>query len=198
WNGARLEMFKPQRGIRQGDPISPYLFVLCMDKLLHLIIHAVDEGKWKGIKAGRNGPMVSHLMFADDLLLFGEASENQTRCVMDILQQFCCMSGQQVSQEKTSVPLHGRAPKRSDFQYILDQVSAKLSTWKAKQLSFSGRVTLAKSVIEAIRIYPMMSLRIPKSCLEEIQRLQRQFIWGDTDQKRRYHAVGWDKVTVPK
>ncbi|MCH80961.1 hypothetical protein A2U01_0001739, partial [Trifolium medium] len=77
WNGARSEYFRPQRGIRQGDPISPYLFVLCMDKLSHLILHEVNRGKWCGIKAGRNGPMVSHLMFADDLLLFGEANELQ-------------------------------------------------------------------------------------------------------------------------
>jgi hypothetical protein len=46
-----------------------------MDKLSHIILQAVEEGKWKGIKAGRNGPMISHLMFADDLLLFGEATE---------------------------------------------------------------------------------------------------------------------------
>jgi hypothetical protein len=75
WNGTRTGYFRPRRGIRQGDPISPYLFVLCMDKLSHIILQAVEEGKWKGIKAGRNGPMISHLMFADDLLLFGEATE---------------------------------------------------------------------------------------------------------------------------
>jgi hypothetical protein len=45
WNGARTEFFRPQRGIRQGDPMSPYIFVLCMDKLSHLIIHAVNRGE---------------------------------------------------------------------------------------------------------------------------------------------------------
>jgi hypothetical protein len=58
WNGVRAEYFKPRRGIRQGDPISPYLFVLCMDKLSHLILQSVSEGKWIGIKAGRRGHMV--------------------------------------------------------------------------------------------------------------------------------------------
>jgi hypothetical protein len=77
WNGARSEYFRPQRGIRQGDPISPYLFVLCMDKLSHFILHEVNKGKWCCIKAGRNDPMVSHLIFADDLLLFREANELQ-------------------------------------------------------------------------------------------------------------------------
>jgi hypothetical protein len=169
WHGARADFFRSQRGIRQGDPISPYLFVLCMDKLSHLIMHAVNAGRWKTLRAGRNGPVVSHLMFADDLLLFGEATENQMDCVMNILTKFCSMSGQEASYEKTSilfsknvsnklvqnsgfretthlgkylgVPLTGNAPRRSDFQYIIDQVSAKLARWKVNQLSFAGRVT---------------------------------------------------------
>lgn len=202
WNGARTDYFHPQRGIRQGDPISPYLFVLCMDKLSHLILNAVNNGEWHTLRAGGNGPMVSHLMFADDLLLFGEASELQMNCVMSIMNSFCRMSGQEVSQEKTSilfsknvgrniwerltqissfretndlgkylgVPLNGIAPKRGDFQYIIDQVSNKLMAWKAKQLSFAGRVTLAKSVMEAIPIYPMMTNKIPKACLDDIHR----------------------------
>ncbi|MCI19046.1 putative ribonuclease H protein, partial [Trifolium medium] len=48
------------------------------------------------------------------------------------------------------VPLTGRAPRREDFQYIIDQVQNKLASWKAHLLSFAGRVTLAKSVMEAI------------------------------------------------
>jgi hypothetical protein len=96
------------------------------------------------------------------------------------------------------VPVTGRAPRRADYQYIIDEVSSKLTNWKANQLSFAGRVTLAKSVMEAIPIYPMMTNCIPEGCLEEIQRLQRNFIWGDTDDVRKYHAVGWEVVTTPK
>jgi ribonuclease HI len=199
-----------------------------MDKLSHLILQAVEEGKWRGIKAGRTGPEISHLMFADDLLLFGTASDNQMKCMLEVLKEFCQLSGQEVSQEKTSllfsrnvdrgtrnnliqrsgfsvtnefgkylgVPLVGRAPKRHDFNYLIEQVSSKLAAWKATQLSFAGRLTLAKSVIEAVPTYPMMSSKIPKAY--EIQRIQRNFLWGDTDQKRRYHAVKWDTVTTPK
>jgi hypothetical protein len=103
WNGARGSYFRPQRGIRQGDPISPYLFVMCIDKLSHLISQAVKEGTWKAPRAGRNGPIVSHLMFAYDLLLFGEATTEQLKCMTDILDKFCRLLGQQVSNEKTSV-----------------------------------------------------------------------------------------------
>ncbi|MCH79475.1 putative ribonuclease H protein [Trifolium medium] len=180
WHGAHTDYFRPQRGIRQGDPISPYLFVLCMDKLSHLISRAVNEGQWRTLRAGRNGPMVSHLMFADDLLLFGEATERQMDCLMGILTTFCKMSGQEKSGFRESnylgkylgVPLTGKAPRRADFQYLIDQVSAKLSRWKMQQLSFAGSVMLGKSVIEATPIYPMMSICIPK--------------------------VGWDVVTRPK
>jgi len=96
------------------------------------------------------------------------------------------------------VPVTGKAPKKDDYQYILDQVSSKLMAWKANQLSFAGRVTLAKSVIEAVPIYPMMTTSIPKSILENIQKLQRTFIWGESGTERKYHAIGWDMITRPK
>jgi hypothetical protein len=66
------------------------------------------------------------------------------------------------------VPITGKAPKKRYFQYLADQVSSKLTTWKAKTLSFAERVTLAKSVLEAIPTYPMMMAAIPKHCLNNI------------------------------
>lgn len=96
------------------------------------------------------------------------------------------------------VPLTGRVPRRADFQYLIDKVSAKLGSWKAKQLSLAGRITLAKSVIEAIPLYPMISNVIPNSCLREIQRLQRGFIWGEDAEHRRIHYVNWNILPLPK
>jgi hypothetical protein len=71
-----------------------------MDKLSHIIIKAVEDGNWKGIKAGRSGLMISHLMFADDLLLFGEATETQMKCVLDNLNLFCHMLGRILAKRK--------------------------------------------------------------------------------------------------
>ncbi|MCH81163.1 RNA-directed DNA polymerase (Reverse transcriptase), partial [Trifolium medium] len=95
------------------------------------------------------------------------------------------------------VPLTGKAPKQIDFQYVINQLQNKLSTWKAKNLSFAGRVTLAKSVMEAIPIYPMMTTNIPVSIIKKALKLQRSFIWGDTSEGKKYHArclmkLGWD------
>lgn len=74
WNAEQLTPFRPTRGIRQGDPLASYLFLLCMEILGQLINKVVDEGRWKPVKASRGGPGVSHIFFADDLLLFGEAT----------------------------------------------------------------------------------------------------------------------------
>ncbi|CAL8078165.1 unnamed protein product [Prunus armeniaca] len=78
-NGELTERFSPSAGIRQGDPLSPYIFVLCMEKLSHIINDHVSSGTWKSIKVARSGPAISHLFFVDDLILFGEASILQAK-----------------------------------------------------------------------------------------------------------------------
>lgn len=61
-----------------------------------------------------------------------------------------------------------------------------------------GRVNLAKSVIEAVPTYPMMSCAIPKACLQDSQKVQKAFIWGDNDFQKHVHAVNWSTMTKPK
>lgn len=103
WNGEALDEFHPSRGIRQGDPLSPYLFVLCIEKLFQMISCAVDQSLWKPIQVSRGGPKISYLAFADDVLLFAEASEGQISLIKQILNMFCRSSGQKVSEEKTRI-----------------------------------------------------------------------------------------------
>lgn len=73
WNGCPLDNFKPFRGIRQGDPLSPYIFVLCLDKLSQLIQKEVVDHSWKPFRINRNGIDISQLSFANDMLLFAES-----------------------------------------------------------------------------------------------------------------------------
>jgi hypothetical protein len=102
-NGGQLENFKPSRGIRQGDPLSPYLFILCMEYLSLKILEACDNNSRKAIKASRSGPSFSHLFFADDLLLCTEASSSCCHTITRILEDFCLQSGQKVSLPKSKV-----------------------------------------------------------------------------------------------
>lgn len=70
WNEAHTESFKPTRGLRQGDPLSPYLFVIYMEKLSLHIQQMVEDKQWQPITMAKNGPGLSHFLFADDVFLF--------------------------------------------------------------------------------------------------------------------------------
>ena len=95
--------FNPNRKVYQGDPISPYLFVLCIKRLAHYISYVVHAKLWKLVKPKKNGPQISHLLFANNLILFIKASVNQAEIVKTCLNVFCVAFAQRVSKEKTWV-----------------------------------------------------------------------------------------------
>ena len=103
FNGEALEPIYPSRGIRQGDPLSPYLFILCMDFLGQLIEEKCNVKMWQPVKASQSGPAFSHLFFADDLLLFAKADYINCSTIRDVLDDFCSVSGQTVSEAKSRV-----------------------------------------------------------------------------------------------
>jgi hypothetical protein len=74
-NGVFSESFKPTRGIRQGDPMSPYLFLLCAEGLSSMVKSIGPTYVSRGVRVGRHAPWVSHLLFADDCLIFAQASK---------------------------------------------------------------------------------------------------------------------------
>ena len=103
FNGGRLEPFTPSRGIRQGDPLSLYLFILCMEYLCHLIEEKCTTKAWKPVKASRSGPTFSHLFFADDLVLFATANVDNCSTINSVLQEFCFKFRMKVSVNKSRV-----------------------------------------------------------------------------------------------
>lgn len=119
WNGEQTESFRPARGLRQGDPLSPYLFVLCLERLCHQIELSVADKAWKPISLSRGGPKLSHICFADDLILFAEASVSQVRIIRKVLEKFCKASGQEVSLEKSKLFFLGECSQgfgKTDFR----------------------------------------------------------------------------------
>lgn len=101
WGGERTAPFTLSRGLRQGDPLSPFLFVLCMERLSHAIREEVEEGRWKPVMMTPHGPGISHLFFADDLVLFAEANSAQAKIISKVLQRFCEASGEKVNRSKS-------------------------------------------------------------------------------------------------
>ncbi|XP_019168955.1 PREDICTED: uncharacterized protein LOC109164864 [Ipomoea nil] len=103
WNGGTLPPFVPGRGLRQGDPLAPYLFNLVMERLAYDIQREVSRGNWKPISISRGGIGISHLFFADDLMLFGEAIERQAKVMSDCLDRLSRVSGLKVNLTKSQI-----------------------------------------------------------------------------------------------
>jgi hypothetical protein len=76
FNSEETDMFVPTRGLRQGDPLSPYLFLLCAEGLSSLLLYKEEVGGIDGARVCRNAPSVSHLLFADDSLILMKADMN--------------------------------------------------------------------------------------------------------------------------
>ena len=103
FNGGCLELFLPTQGIRQGDPLFSYLFILCMELLGFLIEDICANNLWNPLKASISGLAFSHLFFANDLILFAKADRKNCQSVRDVLDTFCDLSGQKVNLSKPKV-----------------------------------------------------------------------------------------------
>jgi hypothetical protein len=84
-NGNPVGPIIPGRGLRQGDPLPPYLFIICVEGLSSLINRAENRGDIHGVKICRNAPIISHMLFADDCFLFFRATENEAMIMKNIL-----------------------------------------------------------------------------------------------------------------
>ena len=98
FNEEAFDSIYPSRGIRQGDPLSPYLFILCMDYLGQLIEKKCHAKLWQLVKASQGGPSFSHLLFSDDILLFAKADHINCSAIRDVLDEFCNLSKQSLSE----------------------------------------------------------------------------------------------------
>ena len=102
-NGQPFAKFKGDRGIRQGCPLSPYLFVLAINELSIALQEAMSANNFAGIKLGSNCPSIHSLLFADDLLVCGQASEQEAIRMKQIIQSFCEFSGQTPNWTKSGI-----------------------------------------------------------------------------------------------
>lgn len=102
-NGSPFGHITPSRGIRKGDPLSPFIFLLCSEVLSQMFKILEQANKFQGTKVARRCPSVSHLLFADDSLFLYKASLSDCQHVASLLREYEHISGHQVSLEKSSI-----------------------------------------------------------------------------------------------
>lgn len=109
-NGTAQGSVIPGRGIRQGDPLSPYLFILCSEVLSGLLNKAQRENKITGIKVGEKSPRISHLLFADDTMFFCKSDIKNCAALMEILGKYEKASGQMINPQKSAITFSAKTP----------------------------------------------------------------------------------------
>ncbi|GKV54037.1 hypothetical protein SLE2022_403900 [Rubroshorea leprosula] len=185
-----------------------------MERLSMLIEQKVQSGVWKGVKASRGGPFISHLKNADDLLLLGKATETQLEVMMDSLQLFCDASGQKVNKAKSPIFLSPNVPTARARQ-LSSTCQIPLATDMGKYLGiklvqgrvtrssfadivekvnkkFTGwkakslcRATLVQSLTSAIPQYKMQTMALPAAVCSEVDKMNRKFLWGDRAEQKK-------------
>ena len=102
-NGSPSRTFMPCRGLRQGDPLSPFLFVLMMEGLGNAIKYAKGEGKIQGLKLTLNGDSLTHQQFVDDTMLHGTPTIKEALAFKQILKDFSLVVGTEVRLTKSKI-----------------------------------------------------------------------------------------------
>ncbi|XP_028551913.1 uncharacterized protein LOC114579943 [Dendrobium catenatum] len=221
--GALEGFFSSSAGLRQGCPLSPFLFCLVMDVFSNLL----DERGFKGFKV--DNFHISHLLYADDVLILGEATLDNCRILSSTLEEFANVSRLHINYDKSSVmfskntrnrdllcqvlsicnvshklvylgiPISFTRLKVEDFLPLMDKIHKKFMGWKANLLSFAGRLQYLKFTIQNTIAYWIRGSILPKTVFKFFRKTCSKFLFfGDITSLKKLHMVSWDSVCLPK
>uniref|UniRef100_A0A803PQN1 Reverse transcriptase domain-containing protein n=1 Tax=Cannabis sativa TaxID=3483 RepID=A0A803PQN1_CANSA len=201
-NGNISKEILPTRGLRQGDPLSPYLFLLCSEGLAAALNIQKQLGNFDGISIARTAPAVSHLLFADDTLIFAKATYSSCNALQAALQLYNQATGQCVNFGKSSILFSPNTPSQisSHFYQTLGISNGPFMSkvWSHKFFSKAGKEVLLKSVIQAIPSYAMSCYKLPASICHKIEKLMAQFWWGSFGNHSKAHWKSWPSLCQSK
>jgi len=227
-NGELAGYFGSERGLRQGCSLSPYLFVICMNVLSRKIDKAATD-KQIGFHPKCKLLKLTHLCFADDLMVFVEGNKKSIQGTLAVFDDFAIHSGLKISLEKSTLYMagipeiqreeilqqfpfeHGTLPVRylglplltrrmtsSYYLPLIEKIKSQISSWTVKALSFAGRLQLIRSVIFSLTNFWIAAFRLPKACIQEIDKLCSSFLWSGPSMNPRKVKVAWTEVCTPK
>lgn len=227
-NGIPSSTFNPTRGIRQGDSLSPFLFVIMVEGLGHCTGKA-HQSQCLKILSFHNSTAFIHQQFVDDNMLFGNPSVQEAHQLKTLLTKFSETSRASINNSNSQnfffhtpsvtqsaiicilgfysaklpstylgAPLIASAIKNSSQKILLKNMEARLSSQTHRSLNMASRLVLIKVVLQAIPLYLFSILATPKRVLKEIKILQRSFLWGSSGHRRKWALVKWEMACLPK
>ena len=230
-NGVSAGFFPSSRGLRQGDPLPPNLFIMGMEVLSIMLRRAAVGGFISGcnfINGNGNILSISHLLFADNTIIFYEAKEDQLLYLSWILFWFEASSGLKINLDKSALismgnvvnlnalaaelgyraghlpstylglPLGASHKSEAVWDNIEERVCKRLALWKRNYISKGGKVTLIKSTLASLPLYQMSMVRMPVIVAKRLEKLQRNFLWGGGALEKKAHLEKWEVVCTGK
>uniref|UniRef100_A0A803Q5N4 Reverse transcriptase domain-containing protein n=1 Tax=Cannabis sativa TaxID=3483 RepID=A0A803Q5N4_CANSA len=193
-NGSVQGSVTPHRGIRQGDPLSPYLFLICSEGFSRLLQFEESTGALQGPKVSRSAPPITHLLFADDSVLFGRASRSSARAIHRCLDLYSRASGQMLNPEKSvlSFSPNTRSSEQLFFQELLNMPIQPCHEQYLGLPSFSGRdkSQLFSGITD--KIWKLMNAwREQLFSIGGKEQLMSRFWWGKSANGNAIHWKNW-------
>eukprot|EP00253_Pinus_taeda_P018997 PITA_18997 len=181
-NGAPTTTFNASRGLRQGDPLSPFLFIIAAEGLGRYFKKEARDGNIQGLKLWGHRTIVTHQQFVDDIMIYCKATLQEVKRIKKILEIFMEGSGMEVNNDKS----------RTFFFNIAEPVKKHLTR------VMGYRVVLLKATIQAIPIYPLSVMATPKGICNKLVEIYRKFLWGGPKQQKKWALCSWKSITKPK
>ncbi|KAL4557167.1 hypothetical protein LXL04_035339 [Taraxacum kok-saghyz] len=189
-NGSPTFEFVMERGLRQGDPISPFLFTLIMEGLSLAVNKAVENGMFKDLKVGKDNISVSHLFFADDAVFLGEWTLDNAICMINVLMCFRRASSLRVNYQKSS--LFGIGVDTDSISSMANLLGCKAD--KLPEIFLGGRLTIVCNILGGIPNYWLSMFPMPKGAIKKLENMRQDFFWGPKEAGRPIPWVKWSKA----
>eukprot|EP00253_Pinus_taeda_P011657 PITA_11657 len=190
-NGTPSGIFSPSRGLRQGDPLSPFLFIIMMEGLGRAIKQVKYSGKIKGLQLTDNGMEVN--LSKSKIFFF-----NTNIAVQKNISRILGFQRDFLPSKYLGVLLTAKPMLKSIWEPLINKLQDKVSTWTIKYLNLAGKLVLTKAVLQAIPISMLSALPAPKGVLQQFRNIQRNFLWDKEETERKWALVSWDKICKPK